>query len=188
MQNLRDVPMARFAIHITGLLLILLAACGKEQVQIPVNKNQQEDIKEDFMEMNKQFVELEEAEINHYIDSTKMEMGRCISGLRYHIIEKGEGDSIVDNDKVTFQYTIAPLGGEPCESLTDVVKTITIGHTDIEKGIREAIPLLRVSGKGEFIVPAMLGYGVVGKGRCINSWTPLFMKLSIIEVERANNN
>ena len=178
--------MDRFIPHIYALLLIALVACGKEQVQIPVNKSTQEDLKEDFMEMNKQFVELEEQEINHYIDSTKMEMGRRISGLRYHIIKKGEGDSIVENDKVTFQYTIAPLGGEPCENLTDVVKTITIGHSNIEKGVREAVTLLRVSGQGEFIVPAMLGYGVVGKGRCINSWTPLFMKLSVIEVEKAD--
>ena len=179
--------MAKLFIPICGILLAILFSCGEEKVQIPVNKSQQEDLREDFMEMNRQFVELEEAEINHYIDSTKMEMGRCISGLRYHLIEKGEGDSIVENDKVTFQYTMAPLGGEPCDNMKDVVKTIIMGHTDIEKGVREAIPLLRTSGKGEFIVPSMLGYGVIGKGKCINSWTPLFMKLSIIEVEKANN-
>ena len=178
--------MAKLATYIFGILVFALTSCGKEQVQIPVNKNERENLKEDFMEMNKQFVELEGQEINRYIDSTQLKMGKTISGLRYLIVEKGEGDSIVENDKVTFQYTIAPLGGEPCENLTNVVKTITIGHSDIEKGVREAIPLLRTSGKGKFIVPSMLGYGVVGKGRCINSWTPLFMDLSIIEVEKAN--
>ena len=178
--------MAKLFTPICGILLTILFSCGEEKVQIPVNKSQQEDLRDEFMELNKQFVELEEQEINRYIDSAKLEMDRRISGLRYHIIEKGEGDSIVENDKVTFQYTIAPLGGEPCENLKDVVKTITIGHTDIEKGVREAIPLLRASGKGEFIVPSMLGYGVIGKGKCINSWTPLFMRLSIIEVEKAN--
>ncbi len=176
--------MAKCIVCIFGSLLFLLASCGKEQVQIPVNKNKQEDLREDFMELNRQFVELEDQEINRYIDSAKLEMKKSISGLRYHIIEVGEGDSIVENDKVTFQYTIAPLGGAPCENMTDMVKTITIGHSDIEKGVREAIPMLRTSGKGEFIVPSMLGYGVIGKGKCINSWTPLYMTLSIIEVER----
>lgn len=176
--------MAKYAVCIYGLLLFFFASCGKEQVQIPVNKNKQEDLREDFMELNRQFVELEDQEINRYIDSAKLEMKRSISGLRYHIIEVGEGDSIVENDKVTFQYTIAPLGGAPCENMSDMVKTITIGHSDIEKGVREAIPMLRTSGKGVFIVPSMLGYGVVGKGKCINSWTPLYMTLSIIEVER----
>lgn len=176
--------MAKCIVCIFGSLLFLLASCGKEQVQIPVNKNKQEDLREDFMELNRQFVELEDQEINRYIDSSKLEMKRSISGLRYHIIEVGEGDSIVENDKVTFQYTVAPLGGAPCENMTDMVKTITIGHSDIEKGVREAIPMLRTSGKGVFIVPSMLGYGVIGKGKCINSWTPLYMTLSIIEVER----
>lgn len=179
--------MDKFRLHISALLLVVLFSCGKEQVQIPVNKEKQEDFKDEFMELNRQFVELEDQEINRYIDSLHLNMGKTISGLRHHIIEKGEGDSIRENDKVTVRYTIAPLGGEPCQDLTDVVKTITIGHNDIEKGIREAIPMLRASGKGEFIVPSMLGFGVIGKGKCINSWTPLFLSLTVIEVEKANN-
>ncbi len=179
--------MVKHLLHISILSLIILSSCGKEKVQIPVNKEKPEDFKDEFMELNRQFVELEEQEINHYIDSLGLDMGRTISGLRHHIIEKGEGDSIQENDKVTIRYTIAPLGGEPCPNITDVVKTITIGHNDIEKGIREAIPLLRATGKGEFIVPSMLGYGVIGKGKCINSWTPLFMELTIIEVDKNRN-
>lgn len=168
----------------SAILSTLLLACGKEQVQVPVNKIETEHIQESLIEMNKQFYELEEQEINHYIDSLHLEMGRTSSGLRYHIIEPGEGDSIRNNDQVTFQYTIGPLGEEPCDNITDVVKTITMGHSDIEKGIREAIPLLRTSGRGEFILPSVIAYGVPGKGKCINSWTPVFMKLSIIEVKR----
>lgn len=170
--------------YLSVVLLALLCACGKEQVQVPVNKIEQDHLQESLLEMNKQFYELEDQEINHYIDSLHLEMSRTSSGLRYHITQPGEGDSIRSNDEVTFQYTIAPLGEAPCEKITNVVRTITIGHSDIEKGIREAILLLRTSGSGEFILPSVIAYGVPGNGKCINSWTPVSMQLSIIEVKK----
>lgn len=169
-----------------ALILASLFACGKEQVQVPVNKIEPEQVKENLLEMNKQFYELEEQEINHYIDSLHLEMSRTSSGLRYHIIEKGAGDSIVGDDEVTIKYTIGPLGEEPCDKITDVVTTVKIGHTDIEKGIREAIPLMRNGGSGEFILPSVIAFGVPGKGKCINSWTPVFMKMAILEVKSGN--
>lgn len=177
--------MDKTSIRILGLsILTFLASCGKEQVQIPVNKVEKEDITDNLIEMNKQFFELENQEIDHYIDSLKLDMEKTISGLRYHIIQKGEGDSIGVDDKVTIKYTIGPLGETPCEKLTNVVKTVTLGHSDIEKGIREAIPMMRESGEGEFILPSVIAYGVPGFGKCINGWTPVFMKLSIIEVNK----
>lgn len=166
------------------LSLTLLCACGDEKVQIPVNKIEMEHTQENLLEMNKQFHELEEQEISHYIDSLHLDMGKTSSGLRYHIIEPGKGDSILSNDEVTYQYTIGPLGEEPCDKITDVVKTVRLGHADIEVGIRESIRLLREGGKGEFIIPSVIAFGVPGKGKCINSWTPVFMKLSIIEVKK----
>lgn len=177
--------MDKTSIRILGLVILtLLASCGKEQVQIPVNKVEKEDITDNLIEMNKQFFELENQEIDHYIDSLKLDMGKTISGLRYHIIQKGVGDSIKADDEVTIKYTIGALGEAPCEKLTDVVKTVTLGHSDIEKGIREAIPMMRESGEGEFILPSVIAYGVPGYGKCINGWTPVFMKLSIIEVNK----
>ena len=75
--------MAKCIVCIFGSLLFLLASCGKEQVQIPVNKNKQEDLREDFMELNRQFVELEDQEINRYIDSAKLEMKKIHHGNQH---------------------------------------------------------------------------------------------------------
>lgn len=180
--------MNKLSVVLSLLLFPLLFSCGKEQVQVPVNKIEKDHMQENLLEMNRQFHELEEQEINHYIDSMGLDMNRTSSGLRYHIEALGEGDSILSNDEVTFQYTIGPLGEGPCEKMTDVVKTIVVGHSDIEPGIRESIRLLRSSGNGEFILPSVIAFGVPGKGKCINSWTPVFMKLSIIEVKKGNNN
>ncbi len=136
------------------------------------------------MLMNKEGVEFQNEEIEHYIDSLKLDMKQTSTGLRYKIIDEGKGNFFEKNDRVTFIYSIRSLlDNMECEALKNVTKTVQLGKNEIENGIEEAIMLLKVSGKGQFIIPSYLAYGMPGYKDCVPALTPVFCEINIIEEE-----
>ena len=167
---------------ITNLFIsFFLYSCREPAPQIPANKLTEISISEDMMLLNKEFVELENEEINHYIDSLKLDMMQTTTGLRYKILNEGEGEPPRKGDEITFGYSIRTLDNLECENLKNVIKTIELGKNAIENGIEEAVMLLKVSGKGQFIIPSYLAYGVSGYKNCVPAWTPVFCEINIIE-------
>jgi FKBP-type peptidyl-prolyl cis-trans isomerase len=178
-----DKMMSRFLLLIfLSIITLSLFSCREPAPQVPANKLSETSISEEMMLMNKEFAELEIEEINLYIDSLNLDMSQTVTGLRYKIIKEGEGEPLQKGDRVTFNYSIRTLDNMECEELKNVTKTIELGTGAIEKGVEEAIMLLRVSGKGWFIIPSYLAYGVPGYKNCISSWTPVFCEINIIDV------
>lgn len=167
--------------YILFFLLLLLFSCREPAPQVPANKLQNESVSEDLMLLNREFAKFENEEINHYVDSLNLDMQRTSTGLRYKIIEEGEGEYPAKGNKVTFRYSVRPLNGIVCEKLDKVVKTIEIGKGITERGLEEAVLMLKVTGKGEFIIPSHLAYGVSGYKDCIAGWTPVFCEINLIE-------
>jgi len=167
---------------ISFFISFFLYSCGGGHApQIPANKLSETSISEEMILLNKQFMEFENEEINHYIDSLNLNMLETPTGLRYKILSEGEGEPLQKGDEITFNYSIRTLDNLVCESLTNVTKTIELGKGAIETGIEEAVMLLKVSGSGQFIIPSYLAFGVPGYGSCIAAWTPIFSEINIIE-------
>ncbi len=161
----------------------LLFSCGEPAPQVPANKLTETSITEDMMLLNREFTELENEEINHYVDSLNPDMAQTSTGLRYKIIGEGVGEFPQKGDKVTFSYSVRTLDNVECEELKNVKKTVELGKGSIESGIEEAIMLLKTSGKGQFIIPSYLAYGVSGYKNCIPAWSPVFCEINIIEIK-----
>ena len=165
------------------LLFLFLFSCRERAPQVPANKLPDDSYSKELMELNREFAELEDAEINHYIDSLHLDMKQTSTGLRYRIVKEGDGDFPQKNDKVTFDYTIRLLDNTVCAQ-ENGLKTIELGKGAIENGIEEAILLLKVCGKGEFIIPSHLAFGVAGYKNCVPAWTPIFCEINLIEKNR----
>jgi len=163
-------------------ILFFLFSCREPAPQVPANKLPESSLFEDLMLLNKEFAELENEEINHYIDSLNLGMAQTSIGLRYKIIREGDGNSFQKGDRVTLNYSIRTLDDRGmCEELQNITKTIELGKGDVKSGIEEAVMLLKSSGKGQFIIPSYLAYGVPGYKNCVPAWTPVFCEINIIE-------
>lgn len=167
------------------LLVSLLVGCSDPAPQIPYNKVKKENMSDNLLEMNKVFAQIEDSLINDYVVKLNVEVTTSKSGLRYYITQKGTGKKASDKDKVTYRYSVRPIDGDSCEKLTNVVKTVQLDRTDIEKGFREALSLLSVNETGQFIMSSYLGYGVVGVPNCIQPWTPVVCEITLLEVEES---
>jgi len=163
-------------------LSLITSSCREPAPQIPANKLPDVSISEELMLLNKEFAELENEEINHYIDSLNLDMSQTVTGLRYQIIKEGDGRFPQKKDKVTFRYSIRTLDNTECEELKNVTKTVELGTGAIKSGIEEAVMLLKVSGQGRFIIPSYLAYGVSGYKNCVPPWTPVFCEINVINV------
>lgn len=170
--------------YIIGLLPFLLVACSDPAPQIPNNKIQQENPTESFMELNKEFAAIEDSMISSYMDSLSVPFTTTKSGIRYYITKEGDGDTVSATDDVTYRYSVRMLDGTSCEKLTDVVKTVNLEKSELERGYREALRLLKVSGTGVFVMPSFMAYGVIGVPNCIPAWTPVECTITLLEVTK----
>jgi FKBP-type peptidyl-prolyl cis-trans isomerase len=84
------------------------------------------------------------------------------SGLRYTIIEPGEGEVPTHENLVTVDYTGALLDGTVFDSSVKAGAPVTLPLTTVIPGFREGIQLLAPGGKIKLYIPSELAYGVQG--------------------------
>lgn len=97
-----------------------------------------------------------DTKIQNYIKKNNLEMEYSPSGLYYRIIEEGEGDPILYNDIVTFQYTGTLLDGTQFDKSEGNVE---FKVNQLIAAWKEIMCLLKPGGKAEIIAPPQLGYG-----------------------------
>lgn len=169
----------------SAFVAVLLSACGSNDApQIPANKLPVDHTKENLIEYNRQYVEFEEDEINHYTDSLHLKMEKSPEGIRYTIIEKGNGRLPVDGQIVDITYSVALLNGEHCDELTNRHTKVEMGKGKLPTGIEKAVSMLSVGGRGDFIIPALLAYGVSGRDNCVPPYSPVRCTVVLNSIEK----
>lgn len=172
-------------LFLLALLAVSLSACSSNDApQIPANKLPVDHTKENLIEYNKQYVEFEDDEINHYIDSLHLKMEKTAEGIRYNIFKKGNGKNPVDGEKVDITYSVALLGGEHCNELTNRNTKVEMGKGKLPTGIEKAVSMLSTGGSGEFIIPALLAYGVSGRENCVPPYSPVRCTVTLNSIEK----
>lgn len=91
------------------------------------------------------------------------------SGLRYKILESGDGDKPKRGDRVSVHYKGALVDGTVFDSSFERNQPIEflLGEGQVIQGWDEGIQLLRVGDKARFILPPDLAYGSRGAGGVI---------------------
>ncbi|RLD33174.1 MAG: peptidylprolyl isomerase [Bacteroidetes bacterium] len=147
------------------LFLLILASCNSENQGNRQAKNEHKQLNSEkaLEKANRYLVRTEKENIANYIRRHGLDMKETGSGLRYHIYEKGTGEKVVSGKTAVLNYTLRLLTGDVIySSEKDGQKIFQVGGGNVESGLEEAILLMRVGDKAILILPAHLGYGLLG--------------------------
>lgn len=107
------------------------------------------------------------------------------SGLRYQIIQKGNGTAAEKGKKVSVHYQGALENGQVFDSSYKRKQPIdfTLGIGQVIEGWDEGIALLQVGDKARFVIPSYLGYGSRGAGGVIPPDATLVFDVELMDVK-----
>ena len=107
------------------------------------------------------------------------------SGLRYQIIQKGEGLKAEKGQTVSVHYEGSLPGGQVFDSSYKRNEPIDfqLGVGKVIPGWDEGISLLKVGDKARFVIPSHLGYGASGAGGVIPPNATLIFDVELITVK-----
>ena len=107
------------------------------------------------------------------------------SGLRYQIIQKGNGKQAEKGKTVSVHYQGALENGEVFDSSYKRKQPIDfkLGAGQVIEGWDEGIALLQVGDKARFVIPAYLGYGSRGAGGVIPPDATLVFDVELMDVK-----
>lgn len=107
------------------------------------------------------------------------------SGLRYQMIQKGNGAQAEKGKKVSVHYEGSLENGQVFDSSFKRKQPIefTLGVGQVISGWDEGIALLKVGDKARFVIPSHLGYGSQGAGGVIPPNATLIFDVELMNVK-----
>jgi FKBP-type peptidyl-prolyl cis-trans isomerase len=105
------------------------------------------------------------------------------SGLKYVILEEGEGRQAYANRRVTVSYIGRLENGQVFDSSGAANFTFITGHGEVIKGWDEGIRLMAEGSLYSFIIPPKLAYGKKGYHNIIPPNSTLHFEVRLLKVE-----
>ena len=129
---------------------------------------------------------IEEAKKDAQAELDKLAQGftETESGLRYQIIQKGNGKKAEKGNKVSVHYKGQLSDGTVFDSSYKRNQPIDfqVGVGQVISGWDEGILLLKVGDKARFVIPSNLGYGSQGAGGVIPPNATLIFDVELMDV------
>ena len=143
-----------------------------------------EQVTEKLLAANKATIEFENSQIDKMIDSLHWDMQKTSTGLRYQILETGNGPKVTTGKIARFEYEVKLFSGEMVyTSVKTGPKEFKIGSGGVESGLEEAMLLLRTGDKARLIIPSYLAHGLSGDQDKIPPKATLFYTLKLIDLK-----
>ncbi|MCX2720511.1 peptidylprolyl isomerase [Lentiprolixibacter aurantiacus] len=107
------------------------------------------------------------------------------SGLRFKILEEGDGPSAEKGKTVSVHYEGSLLNGQVFDSSFQRNQPISfqLGVGQVIPGWDEGIQLLKVGDKARLVIPSELAYGAAGAGGVIPPNATLLFDVELVEVK-----
>ena len=127
----------------------------------------------------------EKAKQKELLDSVASGYEETASGLRYQILQKGEGKQATKGAGVSVHYKGQLLDGTVFDSSYKRKQPIdfNIGTGQVISGWDEGIQLLQVGDKARFVIPSNLAYGSAGAGGVIPPNATLIFDVELMDVK-----
>jgi FKBP-type peptidyl-prolyl cis-trans isomerase len=174
--------MLKSIIHLlcAGILFFSISCQNADPEPQAIDPSQ---LQESLIRVNKTLAHEENLAIDRYIERRGLKMERSGTGLRYMIINPGNGIKAQVGMRVTVKYRIELLDGTFCYSSDSLgTNTFTVDQDQIESGIHEGIKLLSKGGKAKFILPSHLAYGLLGDQDRIPAKSTVVYDIEVIEL------
>ncbi len=165
----------------TLLLLLITTACT-DTTQDKRQHTTTRPTKAELIAANKLLVKKEKQDILDYINRHGYKMQSTGSGLYYNIYKTmPHGRLIALGDTVSVEYTLSLLNGDKVYDKANAKKyTLVVGRSDKESGLLEALEMMKKGEKARLIVPAHLGFGLLGDQDKITTKTSLVYDIEIL--------
>src|SRR6185436_14223814 len=145
------------------LIGLLLLSCRQRHDQEIMNTF--DSINEELISAHASLVKRESMEIDSFTRTKNWTMITTGSGLRYELVEHGNGKKSSAADSLVYTYRANFMDGQVAISISaDRPLRIMTGRGMEVRGVDEAFLLLRERAKARLVLPAHLGYGSEGKG------------------------
>ncbi len=170
------------AIYIYTFLLLLITTACTDTAQENQRYKATKPTKMEMIAANKLMVKKEKQDILDYINRHGYKMQATGSGLYYDVYKKiPHGHTIALGDRVSVQYTISLLNGDAVYDKDNAKKyTLVLGRSDKESGLLEAMKMMKRGEKARLLVPAHLGFGLLGDQDKIMTKTTLVYDIEIL--------
>ena len=119
--------------------------------------------------------------LNFLIDSL-WDFQKTPSGIFYQIEKAGEGKSPNLQSQVIAHYRGTLLNGKEFDSSIKKGTPLMFSLNGVIQGWQEALPMLKVGGKGAFLIPSRLAYGKTGLPGLIDPNSVLMFEIELINV------
>jgi peptidylprolyl isomerase len=118
------------------------------------------------------------------IDLDKAVSSPSGSGLKYIVLNEGNGETPQKGQKVTVHYTGTLENGKKFDSSRDRNQpfTFTIGVGQVIKGWDEGVAMMKEGDRRILIIPSELGYGTRGAGGVIPPNATLIFDVELLEI------
>ncbi|WP_335966641.1 peptidylprolyl isomerase [Galbibacter sp. PAP.153] len=130
-------------------------------------------------------VAAEKAKAEEALEKLAAGFEKTESGLRYKMIQKGNGAKAEKGKTVSVHYKGQLENGQVFDSSYSRNQPIdfTLGAGQVISGWDEGIALLQVGDKARFVIPAHLGYGSRGAGGIIPPNATLIFDVELVNVK-----
>ncbi len=161
--------------------VILLVSCEPPVQEMP--ESGPDRVREQFVSANQYLQQRHQDHISAFVNRVGWEATVTPSGLWIVTWDKGKGERIDRNDRVTYTYETRQLDGTFCYRATrNDPKVITVGRGDVESGMQEGLQKLREGARATFLIPPHLGHGNFGDREKIPGNTVLIIDVQVLEV------
>ncbi len=175
-----------YLIQIPLIFGLICFACRPNESSDKNKNNHQktynsDSLKNQFIKANKQIIQKENDEMDHYAKSHKMPFIVTRAGIRYYVYKPSEkGDSLKSGGMVTMDYKVSLLDGTECySSQKEGKKTFIVGEENIESGIHKAMLFLKHGDKAIILIPSYLAHGLLGDLKKIPPQMPIIYDVEI---------
>lgn len=173
-----------FRLHFILILSVasVLISCKNRPNDEETKNLSPDQLNEKLLEAYKTTVEFENKQIDKLIATSGWSMIETPTGLRYQILEKGNGPKITEGKFAQFEYEVKLLNNETIYSSVQTgLKEFKVGSGGVESGLEEGILLLKVGDKARFIIPSYLAHGLSGDQDKIPPKATLIYTLKLID-------
>jgi len=175
---------SHYILIFTIILVVFFSSCENDVKQQGQRGFDKREVDKVLAKMNKEYIDVENQQIDDYLNRRKWNFKKTKSGLRYHIYKEGVGQAPISGSTVSIEYEISLIRGEVVYSSKELgPKVFVVDKSEEPSGLHEAMKLMKVGGKAMLVIPSYLAYGLLGDENKIPKKATLFYNVYLKEVK-----